>query len=266
MAQPPSCSWTPFEASYRRAVSVERLRRYRKDRDKQSWAPAIGRYLYNIELSGALYPVLNWAEVALRNHLHEIIGGAFPLGNGRSFDRVSSWLDARPAILLPKEQEKVAEAITGFDRRNTPRRGAAKTIPEPKILTEGRLVAELRFGFWTHLLDGVYSDWRKPNNPLFWPRLLDRAFPHCPTLEKTRKHIHVRFTEIKEIRNRTFHHERISHLATLEFYDRVLEAVAWIHPALADDLRDKERPRFREVLDAGPQPFVTWAVAKAALY
>lgn len=262
----PSCPWTPFEAAYRHGLSIERLRKYRKDRDKQSWIPAIGRYLYNIQVARSLYPVLNWAEITLRNHLHGVIGRAFPIANGRSFNRVAWWLDARPAILLSDEQDKVAQAMDAFDRRNWKHKGTGLSSVQPKVLTEGRLVAELRFGFWTRLLDGVYANWRGPSAPQFWPRLLDQSFPNCPGIEKTRKNIHIRFTEIKEIRNRAFHHERVSHLATLELYDRILEAVSWIDVTLADGLRDRERALFQALLDAGAQPFIDWADGKAASY
>ncbi|HET7233436.1 MAG TPA: hypothetical protein VFJ16_25725 [Longimicrobium sp.] len=256
--------WTPLEASFRTALSVERLRRYRKERDKQSWAPAIGRYLFNVELASALHPALNWAEVALRNHLHAIITDEYPLGNGRGYNRVGSWLDAVPPILLPPEQEKVLRAIGDFDRRNVAYRRQPGHGGPAKVLNEGRLVAELGLGFWTRLLDGVYADWRNPGNPRFWPRLLNRAFPHCPALRRTRKDIHGRFTQIKELRNRTFHHERISHQLTLERYDEVLEAVHWIDPALADALRERERPRFKAVQEGGHQPFVEWVTARTA--
>lgn len=224
----------------------------------------IGRYLYNIELARTLYAALNWAEVTLRNHLHTVISQAYPLDASRSFVRVESWLDADPPVLLPREQERVRQAMEGFDRRHPPpRRPGEKPT---KVLTEGRLIAELHFGFWTHLLDGSYANWRVRNSPLFWPKLLDRAFPHCPPLQRTRKEIHGRFTEIKEIRNRTFHHERISHLANLDFYDRTVEAIHWIDPVLADGLHERERPRFQMLIEAGPQPFIEWAASEAGLY
>jgi hypothetical protein len=261
----PGSPWTPFEASHRVALSIDRLRRFRKERDKQAWAPAIGRYHYNVEMTSALYPALNWAEVVLRNHLNTIIGQAYPVGSGRSFNRVASWLDAAPAILLPLEQEKVTKAIGDLERRNRQRREPSGAKAPIKVLTDGRLVAELRFGFWTRLLDGVYADWRNPANPRFWPGLLDRAFPHCPGSIRTRKDIHSRFTQIKELRNRAFHHERISHQVTIESYDEVLEAIHWIDPMLAAGLRERERPGFKAVLDSGPQPFIEWAMSKVTL-
>jgi hypothetical protein len=254
--------WTPFESAYRVNLSLERLRRYRKDRDKGAWAPMIGRYLYNVELASVLLPTLGWAEVVLRNRLHRVIGRTYPIDGERSFQRVRSWLDADPPILLPREQERVRQAKSDFDRRNpAPRRASDSPA---KVLTEGRLIAELRFGFWTRLLDGVYADWRVPGNPLFWPRLLEEAFPNCTPSNRTRKHVQTRFTEIKEVRNRAFHHERISHLVDVAMYDRMLEAIEWIDPVIAEGLRERERTRFLTVVTAGAQPYIEWAQQRAA--
>jgi hypothetical protein len=257
--------WSPLEASYRLGLSVERLGRYRHERDRNSWAPAIGRYLYNIELARTLHPALSFAEIVLRNHLHAIIAEEYPLGHGRGFNRVESWLDADPPVLLPPEQERVQQVIREFDRRNAFARRGAGQGTQPKVLTEGCLIAELSLGFWTRLMDGVYADWRDPRNPRFWPRLLNRAFPHCPDPRRTRKDIHSRYARIKELRNRAFHHERISHQLTPDRYDEVVEAVHWIDPRLADGLKDRERARFTEVYRCGPRPFVEWAACQAAL-
>jgi len=263
-ASPLHSPWSPLEASFRHGLSLERLTRYRRERDRIAWAPAIGRYLYNIELARALHPAINWAEILLRNHLHRIIGDEYPPGNGRGYNRVESWLDANPPILLPPEQARVAQVIRDFDRRNAPARRESGQRAPVKVLTEGTLIAELSLGFWTRLMDGVYADWRDPRSPRFWPRLLYRAFPYCPAAQRTRKEIHGRYARIKELRNRAFHHECISHQLTLARYDEVLEAVHWIDARLADGLRQRERARFAAIHQGGPQPFVEWAVEQAA--
>lgn len=258
-----SSPWSPFEAAYRRNLSVERLRRYRSDRDRGSWTPAIGRYLFNVEVARALVPALHWAEVCLRNHLDAVIGAAYPVdaGAGRGFRRVACWLDADPPVLLEKEQARVREAMESFDRKNPPPRRGGRPA---KALTPSRLLAELGLGFWTHLLDGAYENWRAPGGRRFWPALLGRAFPHCPRREKTRGAIHARFVEVKEIRNRTFHHERIAHQVSLELYDRALEAVSWIDPVIAAGVRERDRPRLAELLAHGPAPFIAWAAGHAS--
>lgn len=254
---PPASPWSAFEAAYREIVSLDRLQRYRKDRDQAAWAPMIGRYMYNVEVARALVPVLHWAEIALRNRLHRVIGAAYPVGGARSCIHVPCWLDAHPPVLLPNERARVEQAKRKL-RGGSPSRAAGAARP----LTDGRLVAELSFGFWTHLLDGAYDNWRTGTR--LWPALLASVFPHCPVAERTRRNVHGRFVEIKDIRNRAFHHERITHQVTVARYDGFVETVGWIDPLVADGLVERERPAFVALLHAGPAPFVEWVRRRAA--
>lgn len=253
----PASAWSPFEASYRQLVSLDRLLRYRGDRDRAAWAPLIGRYMYNVEVARTLYPVLHWAEIALRNRLDRVIGAAYPIGGARSFADVPSWLDADPPVLLPNDRARVVEVKRKIEKATAslPRRAR-------RPLTAGKLIAELSFGFWTHLLDGAYENWRVPNR--LWPALLEPVFPHCPPAERTRRGIHARFLEIKTIRNRTFHHERITHQVSMGLYDRFVETVSWIDPLVADALVERERATFVTLLRDGAAPFVEWVARRAA--
>jgi hypothetical protein len=239
-------------------VSLDRLLRYREARDRAAWAPLIGRYMYNVELARALVPVLHWAEIALRNRLDRVIGAAYPIGGARSFVLVPSWLDANPPVLLPNERARVEHAKRSLLNRVPP---SARGAP-PRPLDGGQLVAELSLGFWTHLLDGAYENWRIPNR--LWPALLPSVFPYCPPAELTRRNVHGRYQELKNIRNRAFHHERISHQVSVALYDRFVETVSWIDPLVARALAERERAAFVALLKAGPAPFVEWVGRRAA--
>ena len=255
---PPASPWSALDAAYRGVVSLDRLLRYREARDKAAWAPLIGRYMYNVELARALVPVLHWAEIALRNRLDRVIGAAYPIGGARSFVLVPSWLDANPPVLLPNERARVEHAKRSLRNRVPP---SARGAP-PRPPDGGKLVAELSLGFWTHLLDGAYENWRIPNR--LWPALLAPVFPHCPPAELTRRNVHGRYQEIKNLRNRAFHHERISHQVSVALYDRFVETVSWIDPLVAGALAERERAAFVALLKAGPAPFVEWVGWRAA--
>jgi hypothetical protein len=242
----------------RQAVSVDRLRRLRERKDKGEWLPAIARYLWNLELARSLYPVLHAAEVVLRNHLFFGIGEAVPLA-GRT-TRLGCWLDATPSLLLDKEREKVEFAIIDFEREQ---RRREKDPSKRTRMPPGHLVAELRFGFWTKLLDGAYDDWRNPSFRI-WPLMEKSMFPNCPPAERNRNHIHVRFTEIKELRNRVFHHEPILRRMDLAVYDRCVEAVEWINPDAARQLLAIDKPRVAQLLAEKEGPYLTWLRAEVA--
>lgn len=242
----------------RQAVSIHRLRRLRLRKDKGEWLPAIARYLWNLELARSLYPVLHAAEVVLRNHLFFAVEEAVSPG-GRP-TRLGCWLDATPSFLLDKEREKVEFAVINFEREQRRReRDPAKRTR----MTPGHLVAELHFGFWTKLLDGAYDDWREPSYRI-WPQIEDSVFRDCPPAERNRSNIHVRFTEIKELRNRVFHHERILHRVDLAAYDRCVEAVEWMNPNAARQLLAIDKPRVAELLANKEGPFLAWLRAEVA--
>lgn len=54
-----------------------------------------------------------------------------------------------------------------------------------------------------------------------------------PKYNRTRAYISKRFNNIRKLRNRVFHHQRIWHWSDLlEQYKDILEAIDWIEPAV----------------------------------
>jgi len=158
---------------------------------------AVRRYEYNTSLAEALYPVLQGFEVALRNTIH----------NRLTVDHGEAWLETFD--LRESERESVAEA--------------KRTILEkPQPLTQDRLVAGLTFGFWVRLFSADYAD------TLWGPSLSKIA------ALKDRRALYDRLIEIKTLRNRIAHHDRIlGRTYTVEqSYERVLEALDWFSPVV----------------------------------
>ncbi len=86
----------------------------------------------------------------------------------------------------------------------------------------------MNFGFWASLLNAPYEQriWH-PNSYA----LLFTAFPNAVGM--TRKQISDRFTAIKDLRNRVFHHEPIWYRPNLaQEHANILQAVRWISPPL----------------------------------
>lgn len=83
----------------------------------------------------------------------------------------------------------------------------------------------MNFGFWTSLLDKRYEQ---------VPALLKSAFPHMPRRLRTRINLSKRFNEVRKLRNRIFHHEPIWYWPLPDKHQRIIEAIRWIEPAMAD--------------------------------
>lgn len=120
-------------------------------------------------------------------------------------------------------------------------RATAPGVPVPV----GKVVAELRLGFWTGLVAAGYEQ-------SLWHPCLKKAFPNS-TLQ--RKEVYRFLDNVKSVRNRVAHHERIlgSHgsiYAGLDPFRRtelklhpeaILNCVAWICPATSNWIRATTR-------------------------
>ena len=196
---------TDFLGSLKRSLSGVRFEAYRRSTGEGDEA-ALARYVWNVALCEALYPSVHCLEVALRNALHRQAAHYF---------RTASWLDpSTPScVLSEREKRKVRRAMQELQRRNRP--------PTPD-----RVVAELTFGFWTSLLSREYEQ-------RFLIRIIKPAFPHLPKPIRTRRTLAGRFNEIRQFRNRIFHHEPIWKRQNLVAdHQRILEAIGWICPEL----------------------------------
>jgi len=131
-------------------------------------------YERNTALSEALYPVVQGFEVTLRNAVH----------NRLTRDHNSDCYDTLE--LLTSEKDAVADA--------------KRTIQDkPEALTAGRIVGELSFGFWVRLFSAEYAD-------TLWGPSLSRII-HPVTND--RRAVYSRLQELKTLRNRIAHHNRI---------------------------------------------------------
>jgi hypothetical protein len=173
---------------------------------------AIELYGLNIRVSQILYGALHGYEITLRNAMHDRLRHHF----GRD-----AWYEK--AELTPYHSDMVekakVEAAVGWPV------GKA----EPPV---SKVVAELNLGFWTGLIAGCYEQ-------SLWQTCLVKAFPNAKV---SRSKAHPLFSDIKSIRNRVAHHERVLgsngtlyaglhpiHRTELTLRpERVLECIGWV--------------------------------------
>lgn len=154
------------------AISRERLARY-VAASNGNLASALKLYELNLRLGQLLYGALHGFEVLLRNSMHDQL---------TAFFKHAAWYDKAPLNSSSREMVAVAKANAG----------AKAYIP-------GKVIAELTMGFWTGLTAGSYQR-------DLWVPCLYRAFPNIPP---DRAKIHATLSDIKALRNRVAHHERI---------------------------------------------------------
>ncbi|SNQ50246.1 Abi-like protein [Frankia canadensis] len=173
----------------RRRLSAERLDPYERacNHDLEQ---AVALYEWNSSISAAFHEVLGLFEIVLRNALHDQL----TLWHQRQ-RRPGQWFDDPAGILEAHRRRDVADAYARLRR-------------DGKVITPGRMIAELTFGFWRYLLTRRYET-------TLWTPALRRAFPNLRPAQRTR--IYSPVDSLVRLRNRVAHHEPIHSrpLATL---------------------------------------------------
>ena len=152
----------------------------------------------NTLLSQSLYPLLQLAELGLRNNLDAVFKRHWG----------DSWLN-RKNIFRNKEHQNIEKAKTALTKRR-------------KRIQHNRIIAELHFGFWVALLDDHYDQ-------SLWPKLLLQVFPNLPDELKDRKYISKRFKLLQELRNRICHHKKIYRKDLAKKHEEIHEVIKWLN-------------------------------------
>ena len=109
----------------------------------------------------------------------------------------------------------ICSSVKGIAKR------AASKIRTKGVVTSGGMTAELTFGFWVKML--------LPRHELVFWGSLHAAFPELPTTIAYAD-LYKRCDDVREFRNRVFHHEPIlERNITLE-YSQIIELIHWLSP------------------------------------
>jgi hypothetical protein len=185
---------------------------------------AVCRYLWNAALCESLYPSFQVLEVGFRNALHCEIADM-------TFNR--QWISDAPSFLYSDELVAIKAAKDAARQRRRP-------------VSEDVLIAELRFGFWTSLLDSRYET--------MWHRIIADVFPHMPRTIRTRREVSKLMNTVRRLRNAALHHHSIWHWRDLEAqHSQMRLLTTYICESLG--MIAKQIDRFPSIYAAGPDQF-----------
>lgn len=150
-------------------------------------------YQTNLKLSQAYYPLLSLFEVILRNALNEEITKLFSDNN---------WLINQQTGFM------VHSSLTYTDRRTNNikqnhflKNSVAKSITDlGAAATHGKIIADLKFGFWTALFDNTHYHILR-GRPI-------KIFSNLPS-GCNRNTVNKKLIHIRAFRNRVYHNEPI---------------------------------------------------------
>jgi hypothetical protein len=156
-------------------------------------------YMWNISISAAFYPLLDFVEITLRNSLHRELGARF----GRADWWSVAPLNEHGQRLVKQAQEKVSASRSSQNADD--------------------LVTELTFGFWVSLISRTYDR-------AFWVPALHRAFPHY---RGRRDVLHAELKEVLWLRNRVMHYEPIHRRDLKADHGTIYRLLDYMSPRLA---------------------------------
>lgn len=193
--------------------SPARIERYKAARNGDT-ALAAADYTRNMLLAEAMVPMLNVLEIGLRNALHARLRHLYGRENWWE-----SWTGL-PAF------DKLTHSITEAKRKLRQRRERASS---------DKILAELTFGFWCTLFNSSFQ-------PVLW-KDLRLAFPACPRDQRQRHTVSSALNQVRELRNRVFHHEPLLWLTPdlAKQHAKGVTLVRWLDPSLADWLARHDR-------------------------
>lgn len=207
-------------AKHKVFFSGERINRYLKACN-YNVDVAIKLYKFNIQASQALYPLLSVFEVSLRNAVDQSIAYFFNDKNWLITQRLQFvdhvqmvFKDSSGAVYTDQYfRNKLIKAENWLNKRN-------------ELITHGKLLAELTFGFWLKFFDK--NSMKVLNGaPL-------NAFVNKPRISLWDIHQHIKSVHL--LRNRIAHNEPICFnpsgvicLETLADYEsKLVEALGWL--------------------------------------
>ena len=220
------CSKEQWFARITASLASERLNAYRTA--DSSIEVTIARYMLNIALCESLYAPLQFCEIALRNSINDYI---------TTIINDPHWFASDNFPLTQWAELQVTNAKGQLARGK-------------KNASNGRIVAELSFGFWTSMFEHYYE-----RTTPFLPSGIKSVFPNLPKSQHNRRNIKAKLDRIRILRNRVFHHERIIHWKDLdEKHALILDVISWINPELVELVRELDT--YPQIRSAGLNPWI----------
>lgn len=159
---------------------------------------AVALYEQNIALAQSFYPLLSSLEVALRNALDEQCTTLFSDPDWLINQKTGFMSDRK--LTHPGAGGRM---VTNTFLKRSVEDAEVKLRKQNKPITQGRIISELTFGFWTELFDRTHYSLLK-GVPI-------RAFTNLPPTVK-RTQIYTTLNDIRRFRNRIYHNEPICFL------------------------------------------------------
>lgn len=193
---------------YSTNISVERLKSFIKSED-DTIEDVLTRYSDNIKISESFYPELSVLEITLRNSIDTMLRLNFS----------ENWLEEE---VLNNNLLDAFDHNTLVKTYNDTKEECSKNS---KQFTNGKVIANLTFGFWSNICTKKYilEIWHKK-------KCFRSVFVNYPKKKHEICKISRQLYHIRRLRNRIFHYEQIFKYPknSLKMYNLILEVLSYL--------------------------------------
>lgn len=201
-----------------KAISNSRLTTYQNFLNTSSKEELIKSYILNAKLSENFYFLLQNLEVTLRNAIYD------SYTNCSQFSKPFFYLREQNTT-KPYNRELHSYAcwkMIGTVKHNLQKNSVT--------VTDGKIISELNFGFWTTLLEENYY------KTVIWRKIFKDVFPyyhHTIKIDDDVDQVSTVINRIRQFRNRIFHFEAVIHKNNLQqIHNDILDVISWINPTM----------------------------------
>ncbi len=226
-----------FFKSLERSISSSRISTYKSNVHTE--IETIADYVLNAKISQNFYFLLQNLEVSLRNAIYDSFKKNYPnsdffyLFENNSFNRYKSKKE--------KHSRECWKMLCGVKYK----------LKHMQTLSDGKIIAELNFGFWTELLtsrDNKYTD--------MWRKIFLDVFPNykiTSSIDQDKTSIALKIDDIRNFRNRIFHYEPIYNQSDLiKKHIDIFDILTWLNEdmKILNELFDefKNTEEYKEVI------------------
>ncbi len=199
--------------SLERSISSARLSTYSNHTNGNTHL--IANYVLNAKISENFYFLLQNLEVSLRNAIYDGFKSRYPDRNFFYLNETNS-------------RNRYQRRQEHHDRECWKMLCGAKYNLRNRTINDGKIIAELNFGFWTKLMlstDRKYTD--------MWRTIFLDVFPYYTavhSVDSDKVSVGNKIDKIRSFRNRIFHYEPIFNYPNLEqIHDDILEVLGWLN-------------------------------------
>ncbi|MBB4953188.1 hypothetical protein H4S14_001233 [Agrobacterium vitis] len=184
-------------------ITHERLNSYKSVFQVASDHELVGAYLWNLHVCSQLYPILNFAEICIRNSVDQTI----TIAEGRFWWSQNTLRYKSKGNHGPKP-DSVNNVTSNFSKAfNAAKRDKLERYNSVTPPSHDEVVAKTDFSTWESIFDEEFL-----GRGLFWPRLLGRVLKGgwpSTSGHTTTTNIRQNISIVRKFRNRLSHHEPI---------------------------------------------------------